>query len=182
MDSMNPSPNKEILTKIIDEHYEDLIFAANRIVLDLEKSGDVVQEVCIHLLTKTKVMLAKKENPVGYVLMSVRNKAIDFQRNTLKQKFVDVTEFSDELSTPPEAILFETHDLFKVLLDYLTTVGNLSVDQIKILPWVIRGLKSEQIVEVTGMSLVEVRRLRNSLMTRLKRLGKKLDRSNLLKI
>jgi RNA polymerase sigma-70 factor (ECF subfamily) len=66
--------------KLYTEHYESLCYYAQRFVLDLETSREIVQDVFVRIWEK-KADILGEESLKSYLYKSVRNKCLDYLKH-----------------------------------------------------------------------------------------------------
>ncbi|WP_242864882.1 RNA polymerase sigma factor [Flavonifractor plautii] len=161
---------KELVERLYRLHFKKLFIYANAALRNPELAKDVVQDTFHEAMRRIDVV-AKHENPGGWLMNVVKNKLKEYERNRrrdLRYLLSLDADFPDESNLPEELVLAQPETQGEPVLEIIERL--LTPEELRLLKRLVFGRAShQQVAQEFGISVYasqkRLERIRDKLYT-----------------
>ena len=161
---------KELVERLYRLHFKKLFIYANAALRNPELAKDVVQDTFHEAMRRIDVV-AKHENPGGWLMNVVKNKLKEYERNRrrdLRYLLSLDADFPDESNLPEELVLAQPETKGETVLEIIERL--LTPEELRLLKRLVFGRAShQQVAQEFGISVYasqkRLERIRDKLYT-----------------
>ena len=161
---------KELVERLYRLHFKKLFIYANAALRNPELAKDVVQDTFHEAMRRIDVV-AKHENPGGWLMNVVKNKLKEYERNRRRELRYLLSldaDFPDESNLPEELVLAQPETQGEPVLEIIERL--LTPEELRLLKRLVFGRAShQQVAQEFGISVYasqkRLERIRDKLYT-----------------
>ena len=151
---------KELVERLYRLHFKKLFIYANAALRNPELAKDVVQDTFHEAMRRIDVV-AKHENPGGWLMNVVKNKLKEYERNRrrdLRYLLSLDADFPDESNLPEELVLAQPETQGEPVLEIIERL--LTPEELRLLKRLVFGRAShQQVAQEFGISVYASQKL-----------------------